>query len=332
MVVEDDPLIRSGITDFLTLEGFEVCEYENGLQALTNLKSFKPDIVISDIMMPVMNGHALLSEYRKIEDSRAVPFIFLSALSDRSDFRDGMRLGADDYITKPFIHKELLDAINTQYDKYMDRERRMENDAEQLANDKLQEIEKEKESVIKELHHRVKHNLAIISAFFELEDFSKGEESVETIKKRIQALASVHEEAYSAETMTRVAIKPLIYGIVDKLLVNVDTTLTEEVEDFCLDIAYAIPFGLLFNEILTLLVRQHETANKPATLILRSFTSENRGVLSLTTSHLEPLPFYETSSDTGIMLLQAYAAQIKGSVSIDKVRGSGVRYSINFCL
>lgn len=332
MVVEDDPSIRNGIIDFLTLEGYEVSENENGLQALTSLKSFKPDIVISDVMMPVMDGHTLLSEYRKIQDNRPVPFIFLSALSERADFRNGMRLGADDYLSKPFTHKELLDAMNTQFQKHNERQLKIENDLETEVNDRLDAAELEKEAIIQELHHRVKHNLAIISAFFELEDFSKGEESIESIKQRVHALASVHEEAYSTETMTRVAIKKLIYGIVDKLLVDVDTTMTEEVEDYYLDIAYAIPFGLLFHEIMTLLVRQHETVKEPATLILRSFRSEDRGVLSLTTRHTEPIKLYETASDTGIVLLQAYIAQMKGNVNVDIVPGSGVRYTIDFCL
>lgn len=330
MVVEDDPSIRDGIIDFLRLEGFEVNENENGMEALTSLKYFDPDIVISDVMMPVMDGHTLLSEYRKMNENKAVPFIFLTALSDRKDLRRGMKLGADDYLTKPFSNIELLDAIQTQYEKYFDRRHKVENELETMVHHRLSAAEKEKESIIMELHHRVKHNLAIISAFFDLGDPEKGDEYIESIRKRVFALASVHEEAYSNEMLTSVSVRNLVSNIITKLLADSNVLLTEDLEDYDLDIAKAIPFGLLFFELLSALVRNCPDEEKSAYIILRSFSANERGVLSLITNNLPPLNLDDHSNDGDMILLQAFVSQLEGKMDFEVVPDLGVRYTIDF--
>ena len=100
LVADDEDRIRKLIGDFLSREGFEVLEAADGGQALNMCSgSSKPDLVILDVMMPVMDGFTVLTELRKIGD---IPVILLTAKSSETDQLSGFRLGADDYVTKPF--------------------------------------------------------------------------------------------------------------------------------------------------------------------------------------------------------------------------------------
>lgn len=111
LVIEDVHALRSDMIEMLRLEGFEVEGAENGAVGLRVAREYRPDLVVCDIMMPELDGYGVLEGVRADPNLRAVPFIFLTAKSDRTDIRRGMGLGADDYITKPFENEELLAAI-----------------------------------------------------------------------------------------------------------------------------------------------------------------------------------------------------------------------------
>lgn len=249
LVAEDDDSIRDVISDILELEGCTVFECKNGLDALESLKHFKPDLVISDIMMPVMDGFSLLEEYQKIEESSPVPFIFLTAMCDSVDLRKGMNLGADDFLTKPFSNDDLLKSISTQYTKFQKRCEKVISEYNISFEEQTSAAREEKVVLLKEIHHRVKHNFALLSAFMELEDSTDKEKYIESIKSKVFTIASVHEEAYSNEMFTSVDIKKLINKIVEKIYLKNDIIINNKIDYFELDIAKAIPFGILFSEL-----------------------------------------------------------------------------------
>ena len=111
LVVEDERAILEIITFFLEDEGYQVLQALNGEAALSLLEEAKPDLIISDIRMPGMDGFALCEEVRSNPDFVQLPFIFLTGRDERADVRRGMGLGADDYLTKPFEPEELLSAV-----------------------------------------------------------------------------------------------------------------------------------------------------------------------------------------------------------------------------
>jgi two-component system, sensor histidine kinase and response regulator len=117
LVVEDSVEMLSNIASLLSLNGFSVISARNGFEGLTAAKENCPDIIISDIMMPIMDGIEMLSAIRENEFLQTTPVVFLTAKVDRRDLREGMVKGADDYITKPFKSTELLEAIDTQIKK-----------------------------------------------------------------------------------------------------------------------------------------------------------------------------------------------------------------------
>lgn len=120
LVVEDDINLLEGIRTVLELERYTVLIAENGDQALNVLQSGAdlPELVVSDIMMPVMDGIQLLKEMRKVPAWVAIPFIFLTARSEKADIQRGKQLGVDDYLIKPFDAVDLLVAVQARLDRH----------------------------------------------------------------------------------------------------------------------------------------------------------------------------------------------------------------------
>jgi DNA-binding NtrC family response regulator len=111
LIVEDDPVIRANVLELLTEEGFEVIAAQDGADGLALVKARVPDLVVCDIMLPKLDGYAVLRKIREDPAIASTPFIFLTAKAERADLRTGMNLGADDYLSKPFTARELLDAV-----------------------------------------------------------------------------------------------------------------------------------------------------------------------------------------------------------------------------
>ena len=114
LIIEDDESLRLEISTILKFEGFDMLEANNGLTGLKLAISSLPDLILCDIMMPEMNGIQVLEGLKATESTRLIPFIFLTALAERTNLRLGMESGANDYITKPFTRIELLNAISAQ--------------------------------------------------------------------------------------------------------------------------------------------------------------------------------------------------------------------------
>lgn len=114
LCIEDEADIRMMLAEELEDEGYKVFVAENGRDGLVSIQTFKPDIILCDINMPVMGGYDVLKELRNNHPKFAdTPFIFLSAFADRKDIISGLELGADDYLTKPIDFEMLLVKIGT---------------------------------------------------------------------------------------------------------------------------------------------------------------------------------------------------------------------------
>jgi putative two-component system response regulator len=117
LLVEDDAPLLEVMRSILEGEGFEVCPAVNGKQALDLFISTRPSLVVSDIMMPEMNGYELLESVRVLPEGITVPFLFLSARTERSDVDRARSLGVDDYLFKPFDAPELINAVRARLDR-----------------------------------------------------------------------------------------------------------------------------------------------------------------------------------------------------------------------
>lgn len=118
LIIEDDVRILREVCDWFQFEGYEVVSATNGREGLDAAEQHHPDLILCDITMPVMDGHEVLISLRSTPELSTTPFIFLTAAADRAAVRAGMTLGADDYLTKPFSHVDLLNAVQAQLHKH----------------------------------------------------------------------------------------------------------------------------------------------------------------------------------------------------------------------
>ena len=118
LFIEDNDDIRETTAEILELTGYTVLTAENGKIGVEKALEIRPDLVICDIMMPVLDGYGVLQIFNKNPNLSGIPFIFLTAKTERTDFRKGMELGADDYLTKPFDESELLSAIEGRFNRF----------------------------------------------------------------------------------------------------------------------------------------------------------------------------------------------------------------------
>jgi putative two-component system response regulator len=113
LVVEDNHALREGLREMLSMEGFSVLTASNGREALDQMTAFTPDLILSDIAMPEMDGLAFFQEVRNHPDWITIPFVFLTARGQKEDVITGKDLGAEDYLVKPLTRDELVAAVRS---------------------------------------------------------------------------------------------------------------------------------------------------------------------------------------------------------------------------
>lgn len=117
LLIEDNAEIRENLAEILELANYKVVTAPEGQTGVTLAVQHKPDVIICDIMMPILDGYGVIHMLQKNNDTVNIPFIFLTAKAERAEMRKGMELGADDYITKPFNSTELLNAVESRIKK-----------------------------------------------------------------------------------------------------------------------------------------------------------------------------------------------------------------------
>jgi len=133
LLIEDNKEVRENTAEILELANYEVSTAVDGKKGVEQAHKNKPDLIICDIMMPVLDGYGVLHLLGKNPESANIPFIFLTAKTERGEIRKGMEMGADDYITKPFDKIELLNAIESRLKKAESIKKEYQKDIEGLA-------------------------------------------------------------------------------------------------------------------------------------------------------------------------------------------------------
>lgn len=189
VVIEDESSVREVVHDLLSIEGHTVTIARNGREGLEQISRIHPDLIISDIGMPEMDGYAVLKNLRADPDLQATLFIILTARDDRTSIRQAMEMGADDYLSKPFHSHELIAAVNAQLSK-----RRVIEDKHETALRML------RRNIVYALPHELRTPLTLIMGNAELladgvDDLDPGEvqDMVRTICRASHRLYNLFE-------------------------------------------------------------------------------------------------------------------------------------------
>ena len=118
LTIEDDNTIRDLIVETLTLEEFDVIPAKNGLEGVELAQKYLPDLIVCDVLMPELDGYDTIRTLNQRPETHGIPFIFLTGKNSIDDFRYGMNLGANDYLTKPFTSEELVTAVKVRLQRY----------------------------------------------------------------------------------------------------------------------------------------------------------------------------------------------------------------------
>jgi DNA-binding NarL/FixJ family response regulator len=122
LVVEDEPATLANLVLMLEMEGFKAFSAPNGELGVAVAKRELPDVILCDVSMPELDGYGVLESLRADKATVSIPFIFLTAKTDKKDLRAGMNLGADDYLTKPASADEVLQAIRARLDRHEEKQ------------------------------------------------------------------------------------------------------------------------------------------------------------------------------------------------------------------
>lgn len=183
LIAEDEPSLRENLQWMLELEGYEVTAAADGRVALAAALAHRPDLVLTDVMMPELDGFGLIKALRSHPATATLPVIMLTARADRSDTRTGMNLGADDYLTKPCRREELLAAISAR----LERSRIQQLAAQRLQTEAQQAMQIDtltglpgRDLFEEQLDHAVSTCETVALLCFGLDGFSKINESLGT--------------------------------------------------------------------------------------------------------------------------------------------------------
>lgn len=157
LLIEDNLEMRENTEEILELANYEVLTAKHGREGVQMAKEHLPDLIVCDVMMPELDGYGVLYMLGKDAQTASIPFIFLTAKAEKSDFRKGMNLGADDYLTKPFEEMELLNAVESRFKKNDVIKQQYEQNIDGLNQffSKISDGQEELIKLSKERKHRV---------------------------------------------------------------------------------------------------------------------------------------------------------------------------------
>ncbi len=183
LVIEDELSVRKNIIKILELENFQVFDAENGLLGVESARENNPDLIVCDILMPELNGYQVLSKLQADSRTAMIPFIFLTAKTEKSDRRQGIELGADDYLIKPFDADDLLTAIKARLkkqEKFLEKINTLSTEV-----DKLNNFLDTKDGMLENFDREIRRPLANIKLAIEM---LQKEESPEQRKRYLEIL------------------------------------------------------------------------------------------------------------------------------------------------
>jgi two-component sensor histidine kinase len=333
LLVDDSPENLKLLANILRENNFQVRGSNSGGYALKSIEKKVPDLILLDIKMPEMDGYEVCRRLKNNSAFADIPVIFLSGLKDSTSKIKGFEVGGVDYITKPFQPQEILARVRTHLAMS-----RMKNHLEEMVEERTAELRevteqvraalREKEILLKEIHHRVKNNMAMMSSFlqFQIDQVQEPEALQRFIdtKNRIYTMALVHEKLYHTEDLKNINFKEFIEDLAQSLIFSYTTSpytisLKTDIIDVSLNLDRAIPCGLIINELVSNALKHAFPENRKGIITIGfSMHSKNKYVLTVHDDGVglpDQIDFQESDS-IGLKLVPLLANQLDGEFSV----------------
>jgi two-component sensor histidine kinase len=294
LFVEDNDTIRFLYSKLLSSRVNTFYTAENGQLGLDLYNQHKPDLIITDISMPVMDGLEMIGHIKKTDPE--VKVIVMSAYSIKEYFLEAINLGVNGYLIKPVEAKKLFLLIDDLAGQIlMSKELAEKEEKRRIAEENLKRSLAEKDILLREVHHRVKNNMQIISSILKMQQRQVNDPTLKTVleesQSRIRSMALIHENLYQNENLANITFANYIKSLASNLartFANSQSNITIEynIEDIYLPIDTGIPCGLIINELLS-------NAFKYA------FADRTKGVINISLQQVTEQDFTLTVSDNG---------------------------------
>lgn len=312
LVIEDNRDVRENLAELLELSGYEVITAENGKVGVKRATDELPDLIICDIMMPEMDGFGVLRVLGHQASTMHIPFIFLTAKTEKEDFRKGMGLGADDYITKPFDDVQLLDTVEIRLKKSA-RIRQVFDKSDQglqhFINEAKAEKEMEKLSENKEIRHYQKRDVIYQQGQYPKWLYFVVSGSIKTYQ--------INE--FGKELITQVYKKGDFFGYIPLLKNEVHHDYASAIEDTVIRLIPPDDFSLL-------LLNNREVAAKFIKMLANYAEETEKQLIELAYSSVRKrvanalLKFHEIKDSSNMAILRDDIANMAGSAKETIIR------------
>ena len=330
LVIEDDRDSSQLVSRVLADEGYHPLIASDGVSGLALAEAQHPDLILCDIMMPKMDGLTVLRTLRSRSSTATIPFVFLTALSQRENMREGMELGADDYLTKPIRPKELIKAVEARLRREQQLQtEQLQNFVQQLV--RVQETERQRTAVA--LQNRISQTLLGLKLSLNLMETSTGRDEQLFEDSRLQLDKLIYQVESMAQAMHPTILEHLGLMAAVRWLIeqyDLDITLTSENMDFRFDAQIEVTMFRILQIALDNLLRHAGVRAAQVTLTHRDqgleMSVEDQGV------GFDLEATLRSGHNTGLIGMYERASVVGGDVEVISRSGQGTRVEVKLPL
>jgi len=341
LFVEDNESIRNLYIKWLEKRVMQVHYASNGQEGMELFTKYQPDLLISDISMPIVNGLEMIKKIKQANPGLYV--IIMSAYSFKEYFLEAISLGVNGYLIKP-VEPEKLFAMVDELAGYILMHKALEEKEKrrQIAESNLKKSLEEKDILLKEVHHRVKNNMQIISSILKMQERLIDDPKLKTVlgesQNRIRSMALIHENLYRNENLANIQFKNYVQALVNTISRSYSNqqkvvSFSFDMEDVFLPIDIGIPCGLIINELISNAFK-HAFPDRTNGNIRISLQLEGNGAYTLSVGDdgigINDSFSPEKANSLGMRIVYKLVEQIEAELTYDF--SEGTKYFIRFNL
>lgn len=369
LIVDDEKTLRLLLRRAMEKEGYRIAEAGDGKQCLESCQQIKPDLVLLDAMMPEMDGFSCCAQLSTLLVNECPAILMITALNDKASVDRAFEVGATEYITKPidwpvlcqrvrrllqtrWAMNELQQRIKVQSKLALQMAKQTKdlvatNTALQTeiierkqAEEKIKASLKEKEVLLKEIHHRVKNNLQIISSLLKLQSRSiKDKQTLDIFNEsqsRIRTMALIHENLYQSHDLSKINFADYVHKLAANLFRSYEVHSSKvkqviNVDNVFLEIDVAVPCGLIINELISNSLKYAFPDNTVGEVRIELQSNKEYGYTLFVSDNGVGLPKnldIQNTKTLGLQLVNNLVEQLEGSVTING--DYGTKFIITF--